>query len=56
MTPDQQEFYNYLQDTRAKFISHHPNTFPELAHLKTPAERYRNLCETYEPPRFKKER
>jgi hypothetical protein len=56
MTPDQQEFYEHLRDTGAKFISHHPNTFPELAHLKTPAERYRNLCETYEPPRFKKEK
>jgi hypothetical protein len=56
MTPDQLEFYNHLRDTQSKFISHHPSTFPELAHLTTPAERYRNLCESYEPSRFKKER
>jgi hypothetical protein len=56
MTPDQLEFYEHLQRVHPHFESRYTGSYPHLAHLTTPAERYRNLCESYEPPRFKKER
>lgn len=56
MTPDQQEFYGHLQRVHPHFEAKHTGSYAHLAHLRTPAERYKNLCENYEPPRFKKER
>ena len=49
--------------SRASFLKdriEHPDFFstkdndshPDLAHLKTPADRYKNMCENYKAPKW----
>ena len=53
MTPAQQEFYEHLQESSPTFMTENdrskkpanPNKYPALAHLTTPAERYKHLVE-----------
>jgi len=51
MNADQQAFYNHLKQAHPRFISRNKTTFPHLDHLTTPADRYRNICESYVPPK-----
>jgi hypothetical protein len=44
VTPSQLDFYQELKKYR-KFPAKELNKFPHLAHLKTPAERYKWFCE-----------
>ncbi len=55
LTPDQREFYQYLLTSpHATFMGKKNDVYPELAHLKSPAERYKHLCENYKGSRFKR--
>ena len=44
MTPSQLEFYEHLKEEYGKFKLF-TNSFPHLAHLKTPADRYKHFCD-----------
>lgn len=50
MTPSQQKFYNELIENNSKFENagrgEPRNPYLDLEHLKTPAERYKNLVES----------
>ena len=55
LTIDQQKFYEHLQQSHPIFFSTSDNqSHPDLAHLKTPAERYKNMCENYQAPKWQK--
>ena len=53
MTPEQEEFYEHLKESSPTFMTDSdrsrnpidPNKYPALAHLTTPAERYKHLVE-----------
>ena len=54
MTPEQEEFYEHIKESSPTFMldsdrskkPSDPNKYPALAHLTTPAKRYKHMVET----------